>query len=72
MICAVPMLGGWYRAAVVGFHDGDECDVKFIDYGGYSKVSTSSLRQIRFDFMTLPFQASECYLANVKPLDGKN
>lgn len=30
-------------------------------------VGNSVLRQIRQDFMTLPFQATECYLANIKP-----
>lgn len=31
----------------------------------------SLLRQIRADFINLPFQAAECYLANVKPIGGK-
>jgi A-kinase anchor protein 1 len=35
-----------------------ECDIKFLDYGGYSRVSVATLRQIRSDFMTLPFQAT--------------
>jgi A-kinase anchor protein 1 len=48
----------------------DSCDIKFVDYGGYSTVNSSVLRQIRGDFMTLPFQAVECYLANVTPLGG--
>ncbi|XP_074603983.1 KH domain-containing protein akap-1-like [Brevipalpus obovatus] len=69
VICSVPMMGGWYRAMVVSILGEDECEVKFVDYGGYEKVSISSLRQIRYDFMTLPFQASECYLANIKPTD---
>ncbi|XP_013787306.1 uncharacterized protein LOC106471261 isoform X1 [Limulus polyphemus] len=68
VICAAPMMGGWYRAQLVYmYEDTEECDIKYVDYGGYSKVSVSSLRQIRSDFMILPFQASECYLANVKP-----
>lgn len=48
-----------------------EVDICFVDYGGYSRVSASSLRQIRADFMTLPFQAIECLLANVAPTSGK-
>ncbi|RWS00811.1 uncharacterized protein B4U79_09194, partial [Dinothrombium tinctorium] len=68
IICAVSIGGGWYRAVVVNVCN-DECEVKFVDYGGYSKIPISSLRQIRFDFMTLPFQASECYLANVQPIN---
>lgn len=48
-----------------------EVDICFVDYGGYSRVPASSLRQIRADFMTLPFQAIECLLANVAPVSGK-
>ncbi|XP_064460533.1 A-kinase anchor protein 1, mitochondrial-like isoform X1 [Ornithodoros turicata] len=71
IICAAQVMGGWFRALVVGVsEDGEECDVKFVDYGGYLHLSTSYLRQIRSDFMTLPFQASECYLANVQPVEG--
>lgn len=70
IICAASTMGGWYRAQIVYVYpDSDECEVKFVDYGGYSKESISSLRQIRSDFMTLPFQASECFLANVSPVD---
>lgn len=51
--------------------DDFEVDICFVDYGGYSRVSASSLRQIRADFMTLPFQAIECLLANVAPASGE-
>jgi A-kinase anchor protein 1 len=47
-----------------------EVDICFVDYGGYSRVMASSLRQIRADFMSLPFQAIECLLANVGPVNG--
>lgn len=33
-------------------------------------MPVSMLRQIRFDFVNLPFQAAECYLASVKPANG--
>uniref|UniRef100_A0A224YGI6 A kinase anchor protein n=1 Tax=Rhipicephalus zambeziensis TaxID=60191 RepID=A0A224YGI6_9ACAR len=73
IICAAHVWNGWYRALVVGpSEDSDECDVKFLDYGGYMTLSTSLLRQIRSDFMMLPFQASECYLANVQPAEDDN
>ncbi|KFM63633.1 A-kinase anchor protein 1, mitochondrial, partial [Stegodyphus mimosarum] len=71
VICAAPVLRGWYRAQVIFvFDNGTECEIKFVDYGGFSQVPTNTLRQIRSDFMTLPFQASECYLANVSPVDS--
>lgn len=47
----------------------EEVDICFVDYGGYARVPASSLRQIRADFMSLPFQAVECLLANVAPLN---
>ncbi len=50
--------------------DDYEVDICFVDDGGYSRVPASSLRQIRADFMTLPFQAIECLLANVAPASG--
>jgi A-kinase anchor protein 1, mitochondrial len=46
------------------------CDIKFVDYGGYMTLPASALRQIRTDFMMLPFQATECYLADVIWQDG--
>ena len=41
--------------------------VRYVDYGGYSDLPVTALRQIRADFLTLPFQAVECYLANLSP-----
>ncbi|XP_046390955.1 KH domain-containing protein akap-1 [Ischnura elegans] len=82
IICAAPTMGGWYRAQIVNVEElpsvaEDEsteegelvkwCDVRFVDYGGYERLPAHFLRQIRSDFMTLPFQASECYLASVVP-----
>lgn len=67
-ICAAPTMGGWYRAQIISVDEkSNSCDVKFLDYGGYLSVDASSLRQIRGDFLMLPFQAIECYLANVVP-----
>ncbi|CAG2230803.1 AKAP1 [Mytilus edulis] len=73
VICAAPIMEGWYRSQVTAVYEGpDECDIKYVDYGGFSRVSGSILRQIRSDFMTLPFQGIECYMANVTPLQGKS
>lgn len=71
-ICAAPTMGGWYRAQIISVDEkSNSCDVKFLDYGGYLTVDASSLRQIRGDFLMLPFQAIECYLANVVPAGGE-
>lgn len=49
VICAAPMLNGWYRAQIsaVG-EESDECDIKYVDYGGFSRVQGNTLRQIRY------------------------
>lgn len=41
-----------------------------MDYGGFAYVENAKLRQIRGDFMLLPFQAAECVLANITSLNG--
>ena len=72
VICAAPMMQGWYRAQVVTVDaETDDCVIKFLDYGGYATIAASALKQIRSDFMSLPFQAIECYLINLIPLPGK-
>ena len=72
-VCAAPCDGGWYRCQIVSYdEDTDTCDVKYLDYGGYASVAASSLKQIRTDFLSLPFQAIECYLANIQPQDDEN
>jgi len=72
-VAAAPCEGGWYRAQVVAYDTETEmCDIKYLDYGGYHSLPASELRQIRTDFLSLPFQAIECYLANIAPVDDEN
>ena len=62
----------WYRAVILSQDQTSGTSyVKFLDYGGYVYIENTNLRQIRGDFMLLPFQAAECFLANVKPIGGK-
>ncbi|GMR39992.1 hypothetical protein PMAYCL1PPCAC_10187, partial [Pristionchus mayeri] len=71
LLCAAPVMQAWFRATVVLYDaDEDEAMVRFVDYGGYAKIPRSQLRQIRTDLMTLPFQATETFLAHVQPVDG--
>lgn len=71
LVCAAKFDNKWYRVQIVSYDSSsDSCDVKFLDYGGYSTVYANDLWQIRSDFLTLPFQAVECYLANVVPPNG--
>ncbi|KAH8386426.1 hypothetical protein KR093_000418, partial [Drosophila rubida] len=71
-VCVMPINGVWYRVQIVDIDEEDEerCLVKFLDFGGYMNVSFNVLRQIRTDFMALPFQATECILSNVEPIDN--
>ncbi|GFR60948.1 A-kinase anchor protein 1, mitochondrial [Elysia marginata] len=72
VICVVESQGFWYRAMIMSKEDENgETQIKFVDYGGYASMHVSALKQIRTDFMTLPFQAVECFMANITPLQGE-
>lgn len=65
-ICVAPSNGGWFRCQVVSYDAAeDTCSIKYVDYGGYDVIPTDQLKQIRTDFLSLPFQAIECRLANI-------
>jgi len=72
-VCVAPCEEGWYRCQVVAYDsDTKMCDIKYLDYGGYHTIAAAELKQIRTDFLSLPFQAIECYLANINPTDDEN
>ncbi|XP_047661087.1 A-kinase anchor protein 1, mitochondrial isoform X2 [Tachysurus fulvidraco] len=73
VLCAAPSPdGAWWRAQVIQhYKDSDIVQIRYVDYGGYVTVNLTSLKQIRSDFVTLPFQASEVMLENIAPLPGK-
>lgn len=67
-VCAYCIQNNWYRVQIVSHKTREKmCLVKYLDFGGYSNVHASELRQIHADYMILPFQAIECVLSNVKP-----
>uniref|UniRef100_U3ESP1 A-kinase anchor protein 1 n=1 Tax=Micrurus fulvius TaxID=8637 RepID=U3ESP1_MICFL len=70
VVCAAPGVeGAWWRAQVIGYYkDASEVEIRYVDYGGYDRVKIDTLRQIRSDFVTLPFQGAEVLLDNVVPL----
>ena len=58
----------WYRCQAVSYNaTQDTCDVKFVDHGGYTTVPADHLRQLKVEFLKLPFQTIEVFLAHVKP-----
>ncbi|XP_010899856.2 A-kinase anchor protein 1, mitochondrial isoform X1 [Esox lucius] len=73
VICAAQMPeGAWWRAQVISYHeDTREVELRYVDYGGYDRVKIDTLRQIRSDFVSLPFQGSEVILENIAPLPGE-
>ncbi|XP_038817038.1 A-kinase anchor protein 1, mitochondrial-like [Salvelinus namaycush] len=73
VICAAPAVeGAWWRAQVISFYkDTNEVEIRYVDYGGYDRVKIDTLRQIRSDFVTLPFQGAEVLLDNIAPLPGE-
>ncbi|KAH9413621.1 RNA binding [Dermatophagoides pteronyssinus] len=73
LVCAAPTAEGWYRASVKFVHESrQECDLTFVDYGGEAlNVPVDTLRAIHYHFLRLPFQASECHLAHVMPIDAE-
>ncbi|XP_030648153.1 A-kinase anchor protein 1, mitochondrial [Chanos chanos] len=73
VVCAAPSAaGGWWRAQVIKYYrDSGEVQIRYVDYGGYVTVKIDILRQIRSDFVTLPFQGAEVMLENIAPLPGE-
>ncbi|KAJ6646712.1 Tudor and KH domain-containing protein like [Pseudolycoriella hygida] len=63
----------WYRAEIVGILPNDYnprdviLDLYFVDFGDSEYVQPNEVFELRTDFLTLRFQAIECFLANVKP-----
>lgn len=64
--------GKWYRAEIVGIlpneYNANEVvlDLYFVDYGDSEYCAPHEVFELRTDFLTLRFQAIECYLANIK------
>ncbi|XP_030383446.1 tudor and KH domain-containing protein homolog [Scaptodrosophila lebanonensis] len=62
----------WYRAEVVDimpnqFNPQEQViDLYFVDYGDSEYIAPADICELRTDFLTLRFQAVECFLANVK------
>ncbi|KAK1899379.1 A-kinase anchor protein 1 mitochondrial [Dissostichus eleginoides] len=74
VICAAPAVeGAWWRAQVITFDkETNEVEIRYVDYGGYDRVKIDTLRQIRSDFVTLPFQGAEVLLDSIGPLPGED
>lgn len=56
----------WYRGKVCHEKD-DKYEVCFVDYGFSDRVKKCDICPMVPHFLHLPFQAVECFLANIKP-----
>ncbi|CAK9799454.1 KH domain-containing protein akap-1 [Anthophora quadrimaculata] len=50
---------------------GEQHLVRLVDHGGYWFFSNAEMKKIRSDYLTLPFQAIEVFLANIQPKNGE-
>ncbi|XP_058446127.1 tudor and KH domain-containing protein homolog isoform X2 [Malaya genurostris] len=68
--------GKWYRAEIVAilpneFKPGEiVLDLSFVDYGDNQYIQPSDVYELRPDFLALRFQAIECFLAQVEPINA--
>ena len=73
MILVAKWNGIWVRVMVEEADpNGEQTFVKLVDHGGYWSFSNSEMRKINSDFLSIPFQAIEVFLANIEPKEGKN
>jgi len=68
---AVYWMENWVRA-YIEWPDpsGERSVVRLLDYGGYWSVSNSECRPLILNYLSLPFQAIEVFLANIQPKNG--
>lgn len=69
-VCVGHVARQWMRCQVLSCTEESAMAV-LLDVGGVLNLPTSDLRQIRYDYMTLPFQASQCLLHGIQPVGGK-
>ncbi|GAB1597772.1 uncharacterized protein LOC115217252 isoform X3 [Argonauta hians] len=61
----------WHRVSITRVTNVSCVEVYFVDYGNSCTVSRKSLRLLRNNFLSLPMQAIEGRLANIKPVNDK-
>ncbi|XP_007647838.1 LOW QUALITY PROTEIN: tudor and KH domain-containing protein-like isoform X1 [Cricetulus griseus] len=59
--------GCWYRAQILGTLENGNLDLYFVDFGDNGDCPLKDLWVPRSDFLSLPFQAIECSLAQIAP-----
>ncbi|NXX90915.1 RNF17 protein, partial [Centropus bengalensis] len=61
--------GLWYRAKIISVEKSSPLQIliQFVDYGNFSIVSASSLRQMPYEVLKFPVEAAQVLLAGFKP-----
>ncbi|KAB1271729.1 Tudor domain-containing protein 1 [Camelus dromedarius] len=59
--------GNWYRALVKEILPTGNIKVRFVDYGNTEEVAADELQMIPSEFLELPFQGVQCWLAVTQP-----
>lgn len=68
IVCVGRVETEWYRLQIIEHNPANKtCVAKYLDFGSHCVIATNDLRQISYEFATLPFQAVECFLADIKP-----
>ncbi|VDI64301.1 ATP-dependent RNA helicase TDRD9 [Mytilus galloprovincialis] len=76
MFCAAPFEGELYRARVESVERERDSrsnqwieivEVFFVDYGNTEKMRKEALREMSSEFLSIPFQAVECKLCEIRP-----
>ncbi|XP_029541482.1 tudor and KH domain-containing protein-like [Oncorhynchus nerka] len=62
-----PDYSTWNRARLLGVMGSGLVDLHYVDFGDNIEQPRDSLRSMRSDFLSLPFQVIECSLAGVNP-----
>ncbi|XP_065175316.1 tudor and KH domain-containing protein-like [Sycon ciliatum] len=57
----------WHRAVITKVVDSEYVTVQYLDYGDTCNVRVDNLKELREDFLTMPFQAIPCQMANIVP-----
>lgn len=58
----------WYRAEVLEIND-NLAELYYVDYGDTEKVALADLYELKVNFLKLHFQAIECFLARIEPVE---
>ena len=59
----------WYRACVVDVTE-ETIKVSFVDYGNSEWTEAANVKRMLPQFLHMPFQAVECFLGNIEPVEN--